>query len=75
MYDQGMTWLLPERFAASEIGPEAGLIEILVTLGLFLLLIKLRIIPFLFLISFHHASLLRKQGTKILAVNLSGVIL
>lgn len=25
----GMTWLLPERFAASEIGPEAGLIEIL----------------------------------------------
>ncbi|KAK4371952.1 hypothetical protein RND71_007336 [Anisodus tanguticus] len=23
MYDQGMTWLLPERFAASEIGPEA----------------------------------------------------
>lgn len=25
----GMTWLLPERFAASEIGPEAGLFEIL----------------------------------------------
>lgn len=25
----GMTWLLPERFATSEIGPEAGLFEIL----------------------------------------------
>lgn len=40
MYDQGMTWLLPERFAASEIGPEAGLFEILVTLSFFLLLTK-----------------------------------
>lgn len=25
---QGMTWLLPERFSESEIGPEAGLLKL-----------------------------------------------
>lgn len=55
MYNQGMTWLLPERFAASEIGPEAGLFEILVTLSFFFMLIKLKII---YIVSFRDTSYL-----------------
>lgn len=25
---QGLTWLLPERFSSSEIGPEAGFVKL-----------------------------------------------
>jgi hypothetical protein len=27
-FAQGLTWLLPERFSASEIGPEAGFVKL-----------------------------------------------
>ena len=53
---QGLTWLLPEKFSASEIGPEAGVFVILLVTILFLKLHALLVPPFTCLVSEINSS-------------------